>query len=471
MDKTELVDQIVAFPVLAEVPRAQIEWVIERGELVELSAGEVFFKRGDPIDKLIIVLEGITAFRMVQNGEYKLLGQMKGGDISGALPYSRAQSSSAEGVVETDTKMFILKKGHFRDLICECHEFAEVLVHLMTDRVRDSTRRAQQNEKLMALGKISAGLAHELNNPASAIVRSSELLQKHLGTVPDDFKKVTSLKMTDAEVDFVNDLLYSKIQNGVDKAESLMERTTREDELTDWLEDNGFGDCYMLSETLAEYGFCARDLQSIADHVSAESFAPVLEWGESMLTTEKMVGEIREASDRISKLVTSVKSYSHMDRAGDQEPTNVHVGIHNTLTILNHKLKKNKVTLVEELATDLPEISAAPGELNQVWTNVIDNALDAMEDGGTLTVVTQKIGSNVNVQISDSGPGIPPEVQSRIFEPFFTTKDIGKGTGMGLEVVQKIVEAHKGTIKLTSEPGNTNFEFCFPINTKGNPDE
>lgn len=467
MDKTEIVDRLAAFPVLAEVPREQIEWVVERGELQKFPAGELFFKKGDPIDNLIMILEGRTAFRMVQNGQYKFLGQLKAGDISGALPYSRAQSASGEGIAEEDTLMYRLKKEHFHDLICQCQAFTEVLVHLMTDRVRDSTKRAQQNEKLMALGKISAGLAHELNNPAAAIVRSSELLQKHLGTVPDDFKKITTLKMTDEEVDFVNDLLYSKIEHGVNKAESLMERTTREDELTDWLEDNGFGDCYMLSETLAEYGFCADDLQSIADKVSPESFAPVLEWGESVLTTEKMVGEIKEASDRISKLVSSVKSYSHMDRAGDQEPTNVHVGIHNTLTILNHKLKKNNIKLVEILASDLPEIMAAPGELNQVWTNVIDNALDAMEGGGTLRITTQKIGENVNVEISDSGPGIPEEVQSRVFEPFFTTKDIGKGTGMGLEVVQRIVDAHKGTIKLSSTPGNTNFEFCFPINTKG----
>lgn len=467
MDKTEIVDRLAAFSALSEVPRKQIQWVVDRGELQEVSAGELFFKRGDPIDNMIMVMEGHITFRMIQNGQYKNIGQMKAGDVSGALPYSRAQSSSAEGVAEVATRIYTLKKNHFRDLICECQEFTEVLVHLMTDRVRDSTKRAQQNEKLMALGKISAGLAHELNNPAAAIVRSSESLQKHLSHVPDKFKRVISMKVTDEQVDCVNELLHSKINGGVNKSESLMERTNREDELTDWLEDNGYGDCYALSETLAEYGFCEDDLDQLKSDLNAEIFPSVIEWIDNVLTTEKMVGEIKEASNRISKLVSSVKSYSHMDRAGDQEPTNVHIGIHNTLTILNHKLKKNKVKLLEELDPGLPNIDASPGELNQVWTNVIDNALDAMEGGGTLTIITQKIGSNVNVQISDSGPGIPKEVQDRIFEPFFTTKDIGKGTGMGLEVVQRIVEGHKGSIKLTSEPGNTNFEFCFPINTKG----
>lgn len=467
MDKTEIVDRIVAFPVLAEVPRQQIEWVVGRGVLEELPAGEMFFRRGDPIDTLIMIMEGSTAFRMTQNGQYKTMGQLGKGDISGALPYSRAQSSSAEGVAVVDTIMFTLKKAHFHDLICECQEFTEVLVHLMTDRVRDSTKRAQQNEKLMALGKISAGLAHELNNPASAIVRSSESLQKHLSHVPDKFKRVISMNVTDEQVDCVNELLFTKIQHGINKTESLMQRTNREDELTDWLDDNGYGDCYALSETLAEYGFCEHDLDKLKSDLNAEVFPSVVEWIDNVLTTEKMVGEIKEASNRISKLVSSVKSYSHMDRAGDQEPTNVHEGIHNTLTILNHKLKKNKVKLEETLDTELPAIMASPGELNQVWTNVIDNALDAMEDGGTLSIITQKIGANVNVRISDSGPGIPAEVQDRIFEPFFTTKDVGKGTGMGLEVVQRIVEGHKGTIKLSSEPGNTNFEFCFPINNKG----
>lgn len=467
MDKTEIVERIAAFPVLAEVPREQVEWVVERGELQEFAPGDLFFKKGDPIDKLLMIIEGRTAFRMVQNGQYKYIGQLKSGDVSGALPYSRAQSASGEGIAEEKTVMFILRKEHFHDLICQCQAFTEVLVHLMTDRVRDTTRRAQQNEKLMALGKISAGLAHELNNPAAAIVRSSESLQKHLAHVPDKFKRVISMNVTDAQVDCVNELLFSKIKHGINKDESLMDRTNREDDLTDWLDDNGYGDCYALSETLAEYGFCEDDLDKLKADLNAEVFPSVIEWIDNVLTTEKMVGEIKEASDRISKLVSSVKSYSHMDRASDQEPTNVHEGIHNTLTILNHKLKKNKVKLEEILDPDLPKINAAPGELNQVWTNVIDNALDAMEDGGTLRITTQKIGENVNVEISDSGPGIPEEVQSRIFEPFFTTKDIGKGTGMGLEVVQRIVEAHKGTIKLSSKPGNTNFEFCFPINTKG----
>lgn len=467
MDKTNIINRIAAIPALAGIPKEQIEWVVDRGEYTTIQKGEKYFTKGSAIDKLIIMLKGEAVFRLEQNGQYREVGRWEEGNVSGALPYSRAQTANAEGFALVDLEFFSLHKDHFRDMVCECHELTTFLVHQMTDRVRSFTKRQTQNEKLMALGKISAGLAHELNNPAAAIVRSSELLQKHLGSTPEDFKKIMSVGLTAVQVDFVNELLFSKLENGVNKEESLMQRTEREDELTDWLDDNGYGDCYMLSETLAEYGFCANDLQSVLDKGNAQMFEPAIEWMESVLTTEKMVAEIKEASSRISKLVTSVKSYSHMDRAGDQEPTNVHVGIHNTLTILNHKLKKNQVQLVEELDPQLPEIKAAPGELNQVWTNVIDNALDAMEGGGTLRIATRTVGDFVRVNIGDSGPGIPEDIKSRIFDPFFTTKDVGKGTGMGLEVVKRIIDSHNGSIELESEPGNTNFEFCFPINQKG----
>jgi len=464
MDKQTIIDKISQFPSLTEVPRDQIEWVVERGELLEYKTGDVFFKRGDTIDRLFIMLEGATNFMMERNGQYMEVGRIDAGEISGALPYSRAQSSSANGKAVMDSKVFILNKSFFHAMICECQDFTEVLVHLMTDRVRSSTKSAQQNEKLMALGKLSAGLAHELNNPAAAIVRSSESLQNHLSHVPDKFKKVISMKVNNEQIDAVNEILFGKIKNGINKSESLMNRTNREDELTDWLEDNGFGDCYMLSETLAEYGFCDNELDDLKDMLGTEVFPSVVGWIDNVLTTEKMVGEIKEASNRISKLVSSVKSYSHMDRSTDFEPTNVHEGIHSTITILNHKLKKNKVNLVENLDEDLPNIRAVSGELNQVWTNVIDNALDAMEEGGTLELATTKNAANVMVHITDSGPGIPEEIQSRIFEPFYTTKDVGKGTGLGLEVVKQIVDRHKGHIKLNSKPGKTTFEFCFPIN-------
>lgn len=464
MQNEKLLNQIASFPEFQDVPRQQIQWLLDRGEVVNVPAGDNYIRKGDPVDKLIILLKGSLSLKMEQNGQYKEVYHMEVGEISGLLPYSRAQTAMGYGNAVIDSDFFMLHKSHFRDLVCECHELTSMLVHQMTDRVRDFTRSQHQDEKLMALGKLSAGLAHELNNPAAAMVRSSESLQKHLGTVPDKFKRIMSMKVTDEQIDLVSGIIFDKVAKGVTKGETMMLRSQREDDITDWLEDNGYGDCFLLAETLAEFGFETSELQEIRDGLDQDAFPKVMEWIDNVLTTEKMVGEIKEAARRISSLVNSIKSYSHMDRSSDKTPTDIREGIQNTITILGHKLRKNQVKLIEEFDEHLPQINAIPGELNQVWTNIIDNALDAMEaSGGELTIKADRKGDVVNVQIIDSGSGIPKEIQSRIFEPFFTTKDIGKGTGLGLEVVHRIVQGHNGSINLESAPGRTKFEFCFPI--------
>jgi signal transduction histidine kinase len=246
---------------------------------------------------------------------------------------------------------------------------------------------------------------------------------------------------------------------------TLMQRGELEEALSDCLASHAVENSQETAENFIEFGFTCDDVNEIAALVPPEYLSPVLNWINNNLVTEKMVNDIKESSQRIEKLVSSIKNFTHMDRDHGRGYADIHSGIRNTLTMLGYKLKKGNVELVENYDTALPPVNAFVGELNQVWTNLIDNALDAMEVNkkGRLEITTKRDKQYVQVSITDNGPGIPEEIKSRIFDPFFTTKEIGKGTGLGLDVVTRIVQQHEGNIKVNSEPGKTVFEVCFPI--------
>lgn len=464
MDTASIVAEIKQFDVLNEVPEADLNWLVEHSEIKEFHPEELIFKAGDPVDYLIIVLEGSAQLVLEQNGRSKSLGKINKGDITGLLPYSRLKVGIGYAKVIDKVTALYTHRDQFSDMICHHHDLVQPLVSFMTTRVRNFTTLQQQNEKLVALGKLSAGLSHELNNPASAIVRSSEILKAHLSTVPDKFKKVLSIKMTDEQIDAVNDILHNKIACAGKCNLSLMQRTELEDEITDWLDDHELGDLFEVAENFAEFQIHPQDLDDISKLVSDTDLAPVLQWLDNVMTTERMVAEIADASQRISALVKSVKTYSHMDRADDKELADIREGLRSTLTMLNHKVRKNKINVIENMPAELPKVSMYVSEINQVWTNLIDNALDAMEEnGGTLEIKAFQQSGFLKVQIIDSGKGIPEDTLPQIFDPFFTTKDVGKGTGLGLDVVQKIVTQHNALIDVESEPGKTCFTVSFVL--------
>jgi signal transduction histidine kinase len=246
---------------------------------------------------------------------------------------------------------------------------------------------------------------------------------------------------------------------------SLMQRREKEDNLADCLLERNISNVEDIAENFVEFGFSDDDMRAFTELIPSQYLSPVLNWINNNLVTEKMVNDIQEASQRISELVSSVKNFTHMDKGHDKEYTDIHSGIRNTLTMLMHKIKTGNIELVEEYDTSLPAVKAYVGELNQVWTNIIDNALDAMEvnNRGVLRIKTERDREFVKVTVTDDGPGIPEELRSKIFDPFFTTKEIGKGTGLGLDVVMRIVKQHKGSLKVKSVPGETSFSVCFPI--------
>lgn len=452
-------------PELKDVPKDQLSWLIARGEILEFEPDSYIFKPGDPIDRMFILLEGRATLQIKQKDDLRVMGTIKDKEITGWLPYSRADVARGYAQSNTPCRLLAVSKGHFKEMVHNQEELTTALVHVMSSRIREFTKSEQQNDKILALGKLSAGLAHELNNPSAAIVRSSQNLSKNLKALPDHFKRVIKIKMTDGQVDAVNNILFSKLGSNGPKL-SLVQRTSLEDELLDWLEGNGIDDADEMAANLAGYNFSTDDLDMVCQHSNQEDCPPVIRWIHQMLLTESMVGEIEDAASRIHKLVNAVKGYTHMDQAQDKVPTDIHEGIDNTLTMLNHKLKVAKINLDLQYSDRLDTPCILPGAMNQVWTNLIDNAIDAMEDAEerTLMIKTLQEGSFIQVLVQDSGPGIPDDIKPHIFDPFFTTKPIGKGTGLGLEVVHQIIyKQHNGAIDLSSEPGKTAFKVCIPL--------
>ncbi|HEY6554177.1 MAG TPA: ATP-binding protein [Vicinamibacteria bacterium] len=448
-------------PELADLPEDLLAWLAETGDLVEGDPGERLFTEGDPADFMYLMISGAFQLFTKVGGQPLLYDTFRAGRITGALPYSRITSFPGYGLFVEPSRVFKLAKTHFPDMLHRSPELGQRLVAIMSDRVRDSTRAQQQREKMMALGKLSAGLAHELNNPAAAVRRAASSLRDRLEAQPALVEAILRTGVDEGALQEARAVL-ARVRERPAASLSTLERGAREDELSDWLEGHGVPQAWEAAEALVEAGFTPADLDTLAA-VGKERVPPLLAWLAATLDSDRLTQEIAAASARISELVGSVKTYSHLDHAPDKQPTDVRQGIDSTLIMLGHELKAKAIRVVREDAPDLPQISAHPGELNQVWTNLIDNAIDALPAGGELRVETAREATHLVVRVIDNGPGIPPDIQTRIFEPFFTTKGVGEGTGLGLDIVQRIVRQHSGQIDVESHPGRTVFTVRLPL--------
>ncbi|MFD2935968.1 sensor histidine kinase [Spirosoma flavum] len=465
-----LLETLHQFPALATIPDEQLQWLIDRSEEVSYPKEAVLYKPNEPVDYLLLLLDGRIRIDSGANGPSDELITYGPYSFLGVLPFSRMTSIPNRIVAETPARLLQLHRDDLRGLAQNCYELTEALVHQMTTRVRDYTKLTQQNEKMASLGRLSAGLAHELNNPVAAVVRSVDTLKTHLRATPEAFKAVMNLQLTAEQVDCVTVVFFKKIdqQLAADTHQlTLLERTTLEDDITDWLDDHGVDDSMDLAGPLVDYSFTVDDLEWILEKIGDENLAGVANWLVNNLVAEKLVFDISEASKRISTLINSIKNYTHMDRGVGKQQIPLAEGIRNTLTLLAHKVKSKHIALTLTIADDLPAVCGWPGELNQVWTNLIDNAIDALPDGGKLEINSQPDRRSDGVdfvltKVIDNGTGIPDDIRDKIFEPFFTTKEIGKGTGLGLDIVQGIIKHHNGSIKVQSEPGHTEFSVCLP---------
>lgn len=451
---------------LKDVPMEQLEWFIACSSQENYPAGDFLLKPDDKIDSTRIILSGRIRLYRIQNGDMMELLVQEPGDITGFLPFSRGNISILYAQAVTDTEILSFPVSAMDEMIRTKFELTQSLVHVMTSRVRDATSFQQQNDKMLALGKLSAGLAHELNNPAAALVRGATTLIQHLKMSPVRLKTMLHLQLSSTDFDLITSSLSSLLEKSHSGKQTLVQRSQSEEELEHWLQISGITNPGELSEDLVDSGIGISDLKPLAAALQRDSLSPVLNWISNMLVTDKMVSDMQEASIRIGDLVHSVKIFTHMDQGHDRQLTDLHSGIQNTLAMLDYRFRKGNVKLLRNYDASMPPVMAMVGELNQVWTNIIDNALDAMEGqpDGAFEIQTSHDGDFAEIRMTDNGPGIPENIIRNIFDPFFTTKDIGRGTGLGLDVVTRIIRQHRGSIKVDSKPGHTVFTICLPLN-------
>ncbi len=455
---------------LSDLPEADLTWLAERCVLHQDDVGTVIFTPGQDIDALRIILSGRIDISRREGGRETAYVTVLAGELTGRFPYSRMKVSAGTGRAALPLQSATLHRDHFSEMHTHAPGLLERLISLMLDRTREFTRLDEQQEKLVSLGTMSAGLAHELNNPAAAAHRAAQTLLETLQSFDEHSSKIlaevvfkTKPSDSGSKLDPFNPLYDAMILTS--PARGVLEQSELEDDLGDFLEAQGVPKPWDAAATLVSGGLTREVLEPFMAGVTEEQTKNVLEWIPKDVEMRLLVGELLESTKRISELVGAMKAYSYMDQAQEKRPTDLKRGLYDTLTILKYKFKKKDLKLVKNLG-DLPLVPAYGAELNQVWTNLLDNAAAAAPEGGTVTLTASldASGDYACVDIADDGPGIPAEVQARIFEPFFTTKSVGEGTGLGLDIVQRIVSRrHHGTVRVSSRPGETRFTVRLPL--------
>lgn len=451
--------ELLGVPAFAGLPEGQLEWFLGQTEEITLKPEETYVRQGDPAEAMFVVLEGQLQGRGELGGEAVTL-PVKAGDVTGLLPFSRMKQIPITGKAITNSRLLRFPAARFPELVQRMPELVARLVGMMSDRIRETTRVEQQRDRLAGLGKLSAGLAHELNNPASAAKRATSQLRDMLKQIKDASHALGARELTPAQKAEIEKLEASLIQKDGPPPDALTV-STLEDQLDTVLRSHGQNDLWQLSANLARKGATPALLESLFATLDPDTARAALCRISASLEIAGLLNEIENSTSRISDLVRAIKEYTFMDQAPVQN-VDIVKSLETTLTIMNHKLKRG--VSVERDYHPVPLLVDSFGsELNQVWTNLIDNAVDAMHGSGTLRVRTFRDDNCVVVEIGDTGPGIPANVQPHIFEPFFTTKGVGEGTGLGLDTVQRIVRKHRGSIQVVSKQGDTRFQVSLPM--------
>jgi signal transduction histidine kinase len=445
-------------PIFADLSEEQLDWFVSKSEDVRSASGEIVIHAGEPANVLVVLVEGEMRARRADSSVYIV----HAGQVTGMLPFSRLTVFPVSFHAFGPIRLVRFPKDRFPEMMERIPQLTPRLVGVLADRIREVSRVDQQRDKLMALGKLSAGLAHELNNPASAARRAAEGLRQRMHDLRAANAKLDELGVSPEQRSFLAEFEDQVIEKmaSAPSLDSLVQ-SDLEDSLIAWLEQQDIPQASRFAAGLVEANVKQDALERLFRRFDGGVRQDALARIVAALSAERLTREIEAATGRISELVRAVKEYSYMDQLPQQE-IDVHQGIENTLTMLKFRLKKG-VTVRREYDKTLPRIFAHGSELNQVWTNLIDNAIDAMGGKGELRIRTSLELDRVLVEIIDNGPGIPEEAKAHMFEPFFTTKEVGEGTGLGLDTVYRIVQSHHGEVRFESRPGMTDFQVRLPL--------
>jgi signal transduction histidine kinase len=451
--------ELLRVPVFADLPDDQLDWFISQSQELNLKAGDVYAQQGSPADAMFVILEGQLQGRGELAGE-TFIFDLEPGNVTGILPFSRMKTFTVSGRALADSRALRFPASLFPQLVQKMPELTQRLVGMMSDRIREVTRLEQQQDRLASLGKLSAGLAHELNNPASAAKRAASQLRDVLKKIKNASLELGRRDLTPTQKAEIERLETAFTQPDVVPPDALT-ISDLEDQIDSLLRSHGQNDLWMLAAALAQRNIQPEVVESLFAKLDPETARAALVRIAASVEIASLLHEIESSTARISDLVGAIKEYTHMDQSPVQN-VDVVKSLETTLTILNHKLKQG-VAVKRDYDRVPLLVNSFGSELNQVWTNIIDNAIDAMRGKGELLVRTYRQDDCVVVEIRDNGPGIPDEVEPHIFEPFFTTKGVGEGTGLGLDTVQRIVKKHRGSIQVNSKPGDTRFQIWLPV--------
>ena len=457
----DLVDRLVAHKLFGGAPRDELHWLAEHGVPRRFEAGEIVASTATPIEGMFVVFSGRLSVHVNRGAGPRKVMEWVGGEVTGLLPYSRQKMAPGKLIVEESIDTLFLPREDFPAMTRACYELTAICVHAMIDRARHFTSTDFHDEKMLSLDRLAAGLTHELNNPIAAITRSAYAFPLYLSEADHAARALGAAGLSEAQLAAVDGFRDATAADRAGSAHSPIEKADREEEIGQWLTGRGLDDA--AAEVLADSPIPLASLDQLAAVIDRRALEIAVRYVAADYAARKLTTEMQRAAPRIAELVAAIKRFTYLDQASVPKPVDVHRGLEDTLMMLNAKAKGKSVTLALDVQPGLPQVQAFGGELNQVWMNLVDNALDAAPSGGHVTVSACHDSESITVRVLDDGPGIPEEIRERIFEPFYTTKRVGEGTGLGLDIVNRLVKRHEGEIDVVSKPGRTEFRVTIPL--------